>query len=41
MVQVEAEKKADAAEEKESKALMSFEPNDDEALEMIIPKYVT
>ena len=41
LLPVEAEKKADAAEEKESKALMSFEPNDDEALEMIIPKYVT
>ena len=26
---------------KESKALMSFEPEDDEALELIIPKYVT
>lgn len=41
LLPVKAEKKTDAAEEKESKALMSFEPNDDEALEMIIPKYVT
>lgn len=41
LLPVEAEKKEEAAEEKESKALMSFEPNDDEALEMIIPKYVT
>lgn len=41
LLPVEPEKKDEAAQEKESKALMSFEPNDDEALEMIIPKYVT
>lgn len=41
LLPVEAEKKEEAAQEKESKALMSFEPNDDEAMEMIIPKYVT
>ena len=41
LLPIEAEKKADTVQEKESKALMSFEPNDDEALEMIIPKYVT
>lgn len=40
LLPVEPEKKEEA-QEKESKALMSFEPNDDEALEMIIPKYVT
>ena len=41
LLPIEAEKKADTVQEKDSKALMSFEPNDDEALEMIIPKYVT
>ena len=41
LLPVEPEKKAEEAQGKESKALMSFEPNDDEALEMIIPKYVT
>ncbi|MDE5931289.1 MAG: ATP synthase F1 subunit gamma, partial [Lachnospiraceae bacterium] len=41
LLPVEQEKKEEKAQEKESKALMSFEPNDDEALEMIIPKYVT
>lgn len=41
LLPVEPEKKEEEAQEKESKALMSFEPNDDEALEMIIPKYVT
>jgi len=41
LLPIDAEKKESAAQEKESKALMSFEPNDDEALEMIIPKYVT
>lgn len=41
LLPVEPEKKEEGAQEKESRALMSFEPNDDEALEMIIPKYVT
>lgn len=41
LLPVEPEKKEEEAQEKESRALMSFEPNDDEALEMIIPKYVT
>ena len=43
LLPVEPEKKeqAEQTQEKESKALMNFEPNDDEALEMIIPKYVT
>ena len=41
LLPVEPEKKEEKAQEKESKALMSFEPNDDEALELIIPKYVT
>ena len=41
LLPVETEKSEDVPQEKESKALMSFEPNDDEALEMIIPKYVT
>lgn len=41
LLPVEPEKKVEEAQGKESKALMSFEPNDDEALEMIIPKYVT
>ncbi|MCM1175553.1 MAG: ATP synthase F1 subunit gamma [Blautia sp.] len=41
LLPVEPEKKAEETQAKESRALMSFEPNDDEALEMIIPKYVT
>lgn len=42
LLPVEPEKKEEQqAQEKESKALMSFEPDDDEALELIIPKYVT
>ncbi|MCM1386552.1 MAG: ATP synthase F1 subunit gamma [Bacillus sp. (in: Bacteria)] len=43
LLPVEPEKKDEQAQtqEKESKALMSFEPEDDEALELIIPKYVT
>ncbi len=31
----------EAGKEPESKAMMNFEPEDDEALDMIIPKYVT
>ena len=41
LLPVEPDKKADKEQEKGSKALMSFEPEDDEALELIIPKYVT
>lgn len=41
LLPVEPEKQVEAAQEKESKALMSFEPHDDEALDLIIPKYVT
>ena len=41
LLPVEAEQKEEKAKEKESKALMNFEPEDDEALDLIIPKYVT
>ncbi|MCH5250242.1 MAG: ATP synthase F1 subunit gamma [Lachnospiraceae bacterium] len=41
LLPVEPEKKEDDTAQKESKALMNFEPEDDEALELIIPKYVT
>ena len=41
LLPVEPEKKEEQVQEKESKALMSFEPEDDEALDLIIPKYVT
>lgn len=41
LLPVEAEQKEEKAVEKESKALMNFEPEDDEALDLIIPKYVT
>lgn len=41
LLPVDAEQKEDKAKEKESKALMNFEPEDDEALDLIIPKYVT
>ncbi len=37
-VEIEA---GEAEEEKTSKALMNFEPEDDQALDMIIPKYIT
>ena len=37
-VEIEAE---ESDEEKSSKALMNFEPEDDQALDMIIPKYIT
>lgn len=41
LLPIEPEKKEDKAQDKSGKALMNFEPEDDEALEMIIPKYVT
>ncbi len=41
LLPVVPEKKEDAGQDKESKALMNFEPQDDEALDLIIPKYVT
>lgn len=46
LLPVEIEKKEEAAGETESaagedKALMNFEPEDEEALDMIIPKYIT
>lgn len=41
LLPVDAEQKEDKAMERESKALMNFEPEDDEALDLIIPKYVT
>ncbi|MCM1037676.1 MAG: ATP synthase F1 subunit gamma [Ruminococcus sp.] len=41
LLPVEPEKKEEAVQDKESKALMNFEPEDDEALDLIIPKYVT
>ncbi|MDD6812363.1 MAG: ATP synthase F1 subunit gamma [Lachnospiraceae bacterium] len=41
LLPVEAKQQDEKASEKESKALMNFEPEDDEALELIIPKYVT
>ncbi len=41
LLPVEPEKQTETAQDKDSKALMSFEPDDDEALDLIIPKYVT
>ncbi len=41
LLPVEPDKQEEKAQEKGSKALMNFEPKDDEALELIIPKYVT
>lgn len=41
LLPIEPEKKDENVQEKSSKALMNFEPEDDEALELIIPKYVT
>ncbi len=41
LLPIEPEKKDDNGQEKGSKALMNFEPEDDEALELIIPKYIT
>ena len=41
LLPVEAPTEEKAEKEPESKAMMNFEPEDDEALDMIIPKYVT
>ncbi len=41
LLPVEAAENADTSQETGSKAMMNFEPEDDEALDMIIPKYVT
>ena len=41
LLPVQVEENADKAEDTGSKAMMNFEPEDDEALDMIIPKYVT
>lgn len=41
LLPVETDGQEEKAQDKESKALMNFEPAEDEALDMIIPKYVT
>lgn len=41
LLPVEASGSEEAVQETGSKAMMNFEPEDDEALDMIIPKYVT
>lgn len=41
LLPVEAPEQERSEKEPESKAMMNFEPEDDEALDMIIPKYVT
>ena len=41
LLPVEAPTEEKVEKEPESKAMMNFEPEDDEALDMIIPKYVT
>ncbi len=41
LLPVEAADSGDTAQETGSRAMMNFEPEDDEALDMIIPKYVT
>ena len=41
LLPVEASAEAETEKEPESKAMMNFEPEDDEALDMIIPKYIT
>lgn len=41
LLPVEPADKAEGAQETGSKAMMNFEPGDDEALDMIIPKYIT
>lgn len=41
LLPVEPEQSAANAQETGSKAMMNFEPEDDEALDLIIPKYVT
>lgn len=41
LLPVEISEEESAAEEKETAAIMNFEPEDTEALDMLIPKYVT
>ncbi|MCM1088567.1 MAG: ATP synthase F1 subunit gamma [Muribaculaceae bacterium] len=41
LLPVENKEQEETTQDKESKALMNFEPAEDEALDMIIPKYVT
>ena len=41
LLPVEAGAKTESAQDTGSRAMMNFEPEDDEALEMIIPKYIT
>ena len=41
LLPVEAGAKTESAQDTGSRAMMNFEPEDDEALDMIIPKYVT
>ena len=41
LLPVAVEEKEEGSEAAEDKALMNFEPEDDEALDMIIPKYIT
>lgn len=41
LLPVEPVEKTEGAQETGSKAMMNFEPKDDEALDMIIPKYIT
>lgn len=41
LLPVEAAKEGDSAQSTGSRAMMNFEPEDEEALNMIIPKYVT
>ena len=41
LLPVEAPAEEETEKEPQSKAMMNFEPEDDEALDMIIPKYVT
>ena len=41
LLPVEAPESGESGKETGSKAMMNFEPEDDEALDMIIPKYVT
>ena len=41
LLPVEASAEAETEKEPESKAMMNFEPEDDEALDMIIPKYMS
>ena len=41
LLPIEASQDGEAEQSTDSKAMMNFEPEDDEALDMIIPKYVT